>query len=131
MRWTLTLSRQDWSLHRKGPVDQARHDEKVKEAIRSNLPGIISEEAIITSDGNKTVKVPIRSLDLPHFRYDYGRNKHIGQGDGDSQAGDTIGQDGPGQGSRAGNQPGVDYYEADITIDEIAALIFEDLGLPN
>jgi sporulation protein YhbH len=131
VRWTVSLSRQDWSLHRKGPIDQARHNEKVKEAIKSNLPSIISEEAIITSDGNQIVKVPIRSLDLPHFRYDFGRNKHIGQGDGESQAGDKVGQAGPGQGKQAGNMPGVDYYEADITIDEIAALIFEDLDLPN
>ena len=131
MRWTVALSRQDWSLHRKGPIDQARHNEKVKEAIKSNLPSIISEEAIITSDGNKIVKVPIRSLDLPHFRYDFGRNKHIGQGEGDSKAGDKVGQAGPGQGKQAGNMPGIDYYEADITVDEIAALIFEDLGLPN
>jgi uncharacterized protein len=130
-RWAVSLSRQDWSLHRKGPMDQARHNEKVKEAIKENLPGIISEEAIITSDGNRVVKVPIRSLDLPHFRFDFGRNKHIGQGEGDSQAGDTVGQTGPGQGKQAGSMPGVDYYEADVTIDEIAALIFEDLGLPN
>jgi len=131
MPWTASLSRQDWSLHRKGPIDQARHNEKVKEAIKGNLPSIISEEAIITSDGQKVVKIPIRSLDLPHFRYDFGRNKHIGQGEGDSQAGDKVGQAGPGQGKQAGNVPGLDYYEADITIDEIAALIFEDLGLPN
>ena len=131
MPWTVSLSRQDWSLHRKGPIDQARHNEKVKEAIKGNLPSIISEEAIITSDGKKVVKIPIRSLDLPHFRYDFGRNKHIGQGEGDSQAGDKVGQAGYGQGKQAGNVPGLDYYEADITVDEIASLIFEDLGLPN
>ena len=112
-------------------MDQARHNEKVKEAIKSNLPSIISEEAIITSDGNRVVKVPIRSLDLPHFRFDFGRNKHIGQGEGDSQAGDKVGQAGPGQGKQAGNLPGVDYYEADVTIDELAEMIFEDLSLPN
>jgi len=112
-------------------MDQARHNEKVKEAIKSNLPSIISEEAIITSDGDKVVKVPIRSLDLPHFRFDFGRNKHIGQGEGDSQAGDKVGQAGPGQGKQAGNLPGVDYFEADVTIDELAEMIFEDLQLPN
>ena len=26
--------------------------------------------------------------------------------------------------------PGIDYYEAEITVDELAALVFEDLGLP-
>src|SRR5438105_12280292 len=97
-RPTITLSHEDWSLHRKGQADQARHNEKVKEAIRENLQSIISEEAIITSDGNQIVKVPIRSLDLPRFRFDFGRNKHIGQGTGGTKPGDTVGQDGPGQG---------------------------------
>ena len=64
-------SRSDWSLHRKGPIDQARHNEKVKEAIKDNLAEIVSEESIITSDGKKIVKVPIRSLELPRFRYDH------------------------------------------------------------
>src|SRR5690606_32558050 len=31
----------------------------------------------------------------------------------------------------AGDQPGVDYYEADITVDELAELVFADLGLPH
>ena len=31
----------------------------------------------------------------------------------------------------AGEEPGVDYYEAEVSVDEIAALIFEDLHLPN
>ena len=32
--------------------------------------------------------------------------------------------------AQAGEEPGIDYYEAEITVDELAALIFEDLGLP-
>ncbi|MDP4105595.1 MAG: sporulation protein YhbH, partial [Bacillota bacterium] len=31
------ISREDWSLHRKGHDDQKRHQEKVQEAIRNNL----------------------------------------------------------------------------------------------
>jgi uncharacterized protein len=128
----LTLSRHDWSLHRKGPVDEARHNEKIKEAIRENLPGIISEESIVTSDGQNIVKVPIRSLDLPRFRYDYGRNKHIGQGEGESQPGDTVdaSEAGPGKGKGAGDQPGIDYVEAEITLDDLESVLFEDLSLP-
>ncbi|MCL5256567.1 MAG: DUF444 family protein, partial [Chloroflexi bacterium] len=41
------------------------------------------------------------------------------------------GQAGPGKGKQAGNEPGVDYYDAEITIDELAEMIFEDLSLPN
>ncbi|MBI4506925.1 MAG: sporulation protein YhbH, partial [Chloroflexi bacterium] len=131
----VSVSRHDWSLHRKGPADQARHRERVREAIRANLPEIISEEAIITSDGSRVVKVPIRSLELPRFRYDSGKRDHVGQGSGDSKVGDVIGQrpgaQGHGKGKGAGNQPGVDYYEAEITVDELAELVFQDLALPN
>lgn len=128
------VSREDWSLHRKGEIDRQRHREKVREAIKKNLADVVSEESIIMSDGNKVLKVPIRSLDEYHFRYDQGKRKHGGQGDGKSKVGDVLGSDpqpGSGKGKGAGEEPGVDYYEAEITIDELAALIFEDLGLPN
>lgn len=130
----ISISRQDWSLHRKGPVDQARHNEKVKEAIRHNLPEIVSEESIITSDGNSIVKVPIRSLELPRFRFDDSDQEQIGQGSGGSQVGDVIGSAPgrkPGSGKKAGEEAGIDYYEAEITVDELADLIFADLKLPN
>ncbi len=55
-----TIQRNDWSLQRKGVIDQDRHKERVKEAIRKNLGSIVSNEAIILSDGRRTVKVPIR-----------------------------------------------------------------------
>jgi sporulation protein YhbH len=135
----MSIGQHDWSLHRKGPADQQRHQEKIKEAVRKNLGQIVSEESIILSDGQKTIKVPIRSLDEYRFRFDYSSGKHTGAGDGDSQVGDVIGQAGnprgkgrPGQGpGEAGDSPGTDYYEAEISIDELAAMIFQDLGLPN
>ncbi len=128
------LSKDDWSLHRKGQTDQQRHMEKVKEAIKDNLADIISEESIITSDGKKLIKVPIRSMDEYRFRFNFDKQKHVGQGDGKSAKGDVIAQDpqkGNGQGSGAGEDPGTDYYEAEISVDELAEIIFEDLGLPN
>jgi uncharacterized protein len=126
----LSLSRsEDWSLHRKGAADARRHAEKIKEALKESLPQVVAEEAIITQSGAKTVKVPIRSLELPRLRYDHGRNKHVGQGAGGAGPGDAAGQPGPGNG--AGHGPGVDYVEAEIALDDLAALLFEDLALPN
>ncbi len=130
----MSVQRNDWSLQRKGIIDQERHKERVKEAIRKNLGSIISNEAIILSDGRKTVKVPIRSLDEYKFRFDYRKRKQVGQGDGNTKIGDVIGRESrPGQGTgpgQAGDSPGQDYYEAEVEIDEIAAMIFEDLQLP-
>jgi hypothetical protein len=129
------ISRDDWSLHRKGEIDRQRHREKVREAIKKNLADIVSEESIIMHDGRKVIKVPIRSLDEFHFRFDYGKQKHGGQGDGKSKQGDVVYSgphgSGKGKGEGAGVEPGVDYYETEVTIDELAEMIFEDLGLPH
>jgi sporulation protein YhbH len=130
----MSVQRNDWSLQRKGQIDQERHKERVREAIKKNLGSIVSNESIILSDGKRIVKVPIRSLDEYKFRYDYRKKKHVGTGDGNTKVGDVIareGQQGQGTGQgQGGDQPGQEYYEAEVDIDEIAKLIFEDLHLP-
>jgi len=70
------VTREDWSLHRKGEIDRQRHQEKIKDALKKNLPDLVSEESIITSDGQKVIKVPIRTLDEYHFYYDQGKKTH-------------------------------------------------------
>ncbi|MFZ5813780.1 MAG: DUF444 family protein [Bacillota bacterium] len=94
-----------------------------------------TEESIITSDGKRLVKVPIRTLEEYRFRFDPNQGRRVGQGDGDSQVGDVIargkGQGGSGAGSQPGGEPGIDYYEAEVTVDDLAELIFQDLGLPD
>ena len=131
------ISKEDWSLHRKGHDDQQRHQEKVQEAIRNNLPDLITEESIIMSNGREVVKIPIRSLDEYKIRYNYDKNKHVGQGDGDSKIGDVVardgseGQKGPGKGQGAGDQPGEDYFEAEVSLMELEEALFKQLELPN
>lgn len=132
------ISKEDWSLHRKGYDDQQRHQEKVQEAIKNNLPDLISEESIVMSNGRDVVKIPIRSLDEYKIRYNYDKNKHVGQGDGESQVGDVVARDGspsqqkgPGKGQGAGDQAGEDYYEAEVSMMEIEEALFSQLELPN
>jgi sporulation protein YhbH len=132
------VSKEDWSLHRKGHDDQQRHQEKVKEAIKNNLADLITEESIIMSNGRDVIKIPIRSLDEYKIRYNYDKNKHVGQGDGDSQVGDVIARDGSGEGQKgagkgqgAGDQAGHDYYEAEVSLMELEEAFFSQLELPN
>lgn len=128
------LSQEDWSLHRKGYQDQARHQQKVRDAIKQNLPDLISEENIIMSDGRQIIKIPIRSQDEYHFVYNINKKKHVGQGNGDSQVGDVIGVDptpaNGGKGEGAGSEPGEDVFEAEISIAELETMLFEELELP-
>jgi len=129
------VSREDWSLHRKGYSDQTRHQEKVREAIKQNLPDIVTDESIILSNGKQTVKIPIKSIDEYRFVYNHNKKQHVGQGDGDSQVGDVLGVDPKaakkGAGEGAGDQPGEDYLETEISMDELEDMLFEELELPN
>lgn len=130
------VSREDWSLHRKGQQDQARHQEKVREAIRKNLADLVSDESIIMSNGRDVIKIPIRSLDEYRFRYNFQKGQHAGQGKGDSKVGDVIARDGDpaqgtGRGPGAGDQPGADYYEAEISVEELENILFAEMELPH
>src|SRR5690625_1504771 len=131
------VSQENWTLHREGYQDQKRHMDKVKDAINKNLPDLVSEENIIMSNGRDIIKIPIRSLDEYKIRYNYDKSKHVGQGDGDSQIGDVIaqapgdGKPGDGQGKKAEEQPGEDYYEAEVTLEELEEALFKEMELPD
>lgn len=132
------VSEENWSLHRKGHRDQQRHNEKVREAVKNNLPDLISEESIILSSGRKLVRIPIRSLDEYKIRYNYDKTKHVGQGDGDSQVGDVVGREpggqdkgGSGKEGKAGDRPGTDYFEAEVSLMELEEMLFKELELPD
>ena len=132
----IIVSREDWSLHRKGYLDQSRHKEKVQEAIKQQLRDLIVDESIILSDGKKTMKIPMRSLEEFRFRFDYNKKNHTGQGNKKMRSGDIIAREGQrkqggGTGSGAGDEPGIDIYEAEVTYEDLAAILFEELKLPN
>ncbi len=133
--FNFVIAEEDWSLHRKGFDDQKRHQDKIKEALKKRLPDIISEESIIMSRGKDIVRIPIRSLDEYKIRYSQSKNKHVGQGNGKSKVGDVIAQDGKpqkgGTGEKAGDQPGTDYYEAEIDFETLEEAFFSELALPN
>jgi sporulation protein YhbH len=114
--------------------DRLRHREKVRESIRENIADIIAEESIIGKDKDKVIKVPLRGI--KEYRFIYGENAPgVGQGDGEARPGQVVGKTGKeGQGKgdgQAGDRPGVDYYETDVTLEELIEIMFEDLELPN
>jgi sporulation protein YhbH len=114
--------------------DRLRHRQKVRESIRENIADIIAEESIIGKDKDRVIKVPLRGI--KEYRFVYGDNSGgASQGDGDSRPGQVVGKtgkEGPGKGDdMAGDRPGVDYYETDVTLEELIEIMFEDLELPN
>ena len=130
-----SISDESWDLHRRAERDRKRHNDMVKENIKGNLGSIISKHDIITADQGKLIKIPVRGIELPRIRFGDKDHQRIGQGSGGSKEGDVLGkapsQDQGQIGIEAGHEPGADFYEAELTFDELMTLVFEDLHLPN
>lgn len=113
--------------------DRQRHRQKIRDSIRDNIADIVAEESIIGRDRDKIIKIPIRSI--KEYRFIYGENAPgVAQGDGESKPGDVVQRGDPGQpdgSGEAGNTPGVDAFETDITLEELVEIMFEDLELPD
>ncbi len=110
--------------------DLNRFRQIVRGKIKKDLRKYMSHGEMIGRQGKRFVSIPVPTIDLPQFRYGAKQGGGVGQGDGD--VGDPVGQgDGqPGQG-QAGSEPGQHALEVDITIDELAAILGEELQLPN
>ncbi|HEX8782354.1 MAG TPA: hypothetical protein VF764_03230, partial [Steroidobacteraceae bacterium] len=97
-----------YELFSRGARDWLRHDEKVREAVRANLPEIIAGGDVI-NDGARTVRVPVRMLEHYHFRL---RRPEEQQGAG-------------------GRDEGEVQLLLEFKIDDIVDWLWEEMQLPN
>lgn len=113
--------------------DRDRFKEIVRGKIRKNLKKFISQGELIGKQGKDLVSVPVPQVDLPRFKFGKRDNGGLGQGDG--EPGDPVGQgEGQGQGSGkgpAGDSPGEHGLEVEVTLDELAKILGEELELPK
>ncbi len=111
--------------------DQTRFRNIVRGKIRENLKKYVTHGEMIGRKGRDLVSIPVPQLDVPHFRY--GDNGGGGVGQGDGEAGQPIARgdsDGDGQG-KAGSDPGAHILEVDVTLEELAEILGDELELPR
>jgi sporulation protein YhbH len=111
--------------------DHSRFRNIVRGKIRQNLRKYISHGELIGRKGKDLVSVPIPQIDIPRFKFGDRQQGGVGQGDGD--VGDPVGGDEgqeSGQG-KAGQDPGEHVLEVDVSLDELAAILGEELELPD
>uniref|UniRef100_A0A7C4QPT2 DUF444 family protein n=1 Tax=Schlesneria paludicola TaxID=360056 RepID=A0A7C4QPT2_9PLAN len=111
--------------------DVQRFKEIVRGKVRQNLKKYITHGEVLGKQGREIVSIPVPNLDIPRFRHGQKGSGGVGQGDG--EIGQPIGRgqddgDGPGQ---AGDAPGQHIREAELTIDELAQMLGEELKLPK
>jgi sporulation protein YhbH len=112
--------------------DHSRFRNIVRGRIRQNLRKYISQGELIGRKGKDLVSIPIPQIDIPRFRY--GDRQQGGAGQGDGEPGDPVGGeqgDEPGDGKQAGQGAGEHIVEVDVTLDELAAILGEELELPD
>lgn len=109
--------------------DHRRFRRIVRGHIKKDLRRYISSGEMVGRVGGKAVKIPVPSIDLPHFTFDSGQQGGVGRGEGEE--GDPAdGQPGEGQGE-AGEGEGQHELEVDVGLDELAQILGEELELPN
>jgi uncharacterized protein len=114
-----------YNIHR----DHSRFRSIVKGRIKQDLKKYVTHGEMIGRKGKDLVTIPVPQIEIPKFRF--GDREQGGVGQGDGEPGDPIGgdpQDGQGE---AGNQPGQHSIEVDLTLQELAEILGEELELPR
>src|ERR1700704_1789561 len=119
----------DRAVGQKIERDHQRFRKLVRGKVKSNLSKYISRGEMIGKKGKDFVSIPLPQIDIPQFRYGQKGSGGVGSGKGD------VGQPlGPPQGDAkpgAGDQPGGHILEVELTLEELAAILGEELALPR
>lgn len=109
--------------------DHSRFRDIIKGRIRQNFKKYVTQGEMIGKREKDFVKIPVPSIDIPRFKYGSKQSGGVGQGQG--QAGDTVdGDQQPGAG-QAGDSPGEHVLEVDVSFEELADILGEELQLPR
>jgi sporulation protein YhbH len=111
--------------------DLSRFKQIVRGKIRQNLRKYVTHGELIGRKGRDLVSIPLPQLDVPHFRY--GKNGSGGVGQGDGEVGTPVGSagDDPSGGGQAGSDPGAHILEVEVSLEELAAILGDELELPR
>lgn len=124
----------NWDLFRRGVLDQERHHELVREAVRKNLKELVSNSDLVVQEGGRKVRVPVRELREYRFRFAPEGQPQAGAATPRPGKGQVIGKlpaPGQGQGKGWGNDGEGGTYEVEIGVSDVAAAVFAGLELPN
>ncbi|MAF43128.1 MAG: sporulation protein YhbH [Parcubacteria group bacterium] len=134
----MSIFRKHKSIVDRSAADRSRHKKKIDKAIKESIKDVIAEESIIGQNGKKKIRIPVRGI--KEYRFVYGNNennKTVGSGgDHNVKRGYKIGQKRADEGSGQGpggpsDQKGDEYYDVEVSLEELADYLFNDLELPD
>ncbi|MCB0413787.1 MAG: DUF444 family protein, partial [Bdellovibrionales bacterium] len=108
--------------------DHNRFKDIIRGRIKENFKKYIVSNDMMGKTESEYVKIPIHSIELPRFKYGPKDQGGVGQGKGDK------GEAAEGEGSsagEAGSQEGQHFLEVELSYDELAEILGEELQLPK
>lgn len=111
--------------------DEERLHKILKGKAREELKQYISQGEILSKRADGIVSVPIHQIDIPHF--EFGNNEGgdgEGNGEGQGKKGKN-GKNGKGNGAGAGEDAAEHALEVEVTIEELAEILGDELELPR
>jgi uncharacterized protein len=109
--------------------DHRRFREIIKGRIKQHFKKYVTQGEMIGKQEKDFVKIPVPQIEIPKFKY--GPKDQGGVGQGQGQPGDAVqGQQGEGKG-QAGDTPGQHLLEVDVSLEELAEILGEELELPK
>ncbi|MFL5320029.1 MAG: DUF444 family protein [Myxococcaceae bacterium] len=111
--------------------DHNRFREIVRGKIKQNLKKYVQKGEMVGKKGKDAISIPIPFIDIPHFKY--GKKEQGGVGQGEGEVGQSLqpGDVDPQDGKKAGQGEGEHALEVDVTLDDLAQILGEELQLPN
>jgi uncharacterized sporulation protein YeaH/YhbH (DUF444 family) len=111
--------------------DHSRFKQIVRGKIKANLRKYVQKGEMIGKKGKDAISIPIPFIDIPHFKYGHKEQGGVGQGEGEIGQQLAPGAVQPGESGQAGQGEGEHALEVDVTLDELAQILGEELQLPN
>src|SRR5262245_62529729 len=121
--------RRETAMGQKIERDHQRFRKIVRGKVKSNLSKYISRGELIGKKGRDLVSIPLPQIEIPQFRYGQKQSGGVGQGDGD--VGQPLTAPQGDDEAKAGEQPGAHILEVELTLEEMAAILGEELELPR
>ncbi|MFQ5651359.1 MAG: DUF444 family protein [bacterium] len=110
--------------------DISRFRQIIRGKVKKDLKKYITRGELIGKKGKDFVSIPINQIHIPRFRFSTKKTGGVGQGEGAIGTPIGTGDNEAGTG-QAGDAPGKHILEVDISLEELAQMLGEELELPH
>lgn len=109
--------------------DLSRFHQILRGQVKKELRKFMSRGEMFGKKGKDLVSIPLPQIEIPKFIY--GPNQAGGVGQGEGEPGQPVDGEKEDGAAKAGNLPGEHLLEVEVSLEELASILGEELALPR